>query len=91
MESQADIYESILFKNPTVWINTYICDLSFSKTALLKVLQNLRKGDAKTKAHKVTSIEKVNPLGNMKQYCTSKQYHKSFLICAPYVKRNDPN
>jgi hypothetical protein len=46
--SQADIYERILFQNLTVWINTYICDILFSKIALLKVLQNLRKGDAKT-------------------------------------------
>jgi hypothetical protein len=46
--SQADIYESILFQNLTICINTYICDLSFSKTAFLKVSQNLRKVDAKT-------------------------------------------
>ena len=36
--SQADISENILFQNLTVCIETYICDLSFPKIAVLKVL-----------------------------------------------------
>ncbi len=36
--SQADICENILCHNLTVCVDTYICDLSFPKIAVLKVL-----------------------------------------------------
>jgi hypothetical protein len=45
--SQTDIYDNIRFQNLTIWINTYIYDLSFSKNLLLKVLQSLKKQHAK--------------------------------------------
>jgi hypothetical protein len=38
VRSQADICENILFHNLTVCVDTYICDLSFPKIAVLKVL-----------------------------------------------------
>jgi hypothetical protein len=31
LETQANINENILFQNLIVWINAYLCDLSFSK------------------------------------------------------------